>query len=167
MGVTADLAHTKSRMKQGAHDGKDPLVGLREVAPVRLVEGGQGPDDLGARLQRFVQDRTRMLAAISHDLRTPITSLRLRAEFIEDEEIRSKILETLDDMQRMAEEMLELLGVEDGCIHFEAKYGSRGPMPIEIRVDSPVSAVRRLAVMYMAARNDVPVTASITLLSSP
>jgi signal transduction histidine kinase len=47
-----------------------------------------------------------MLAAISHDLRTPITSLRLRAEFIEDEEIRQKILETLDDMQRMAEATL-------------------------------------------------------------
>jgi signal transduction histidine kinase len=47
-----------------------------------------------------------MLAAISHDLRTPITSLRLRAEFIEDEEIRTKILETLDDMQRMAEATL-------------------------------------------------------------
>ncbi len=34
----------------------------------------------------------------------------------------------------MAEEMLERLGVEDGCIHFEAKYGSRGPMPIEINL---------------------------------
>jgi signal transduction histidine kinase len=59
-----------------------------------------------ARLQRFVRDRTRMLAAISHDLRTPITSLRLRAEFIEDDEIRAKILETLEDMQRMAEATL-------------------------------------------------------------
>ncbi|MGH6945491.1 MAG: sensor histidine kinase, partial [Geminicoccaceae bacterium] len=58
------------------------------------------------RLQRFVQDRTRMLAAISHDLRTPITSLRLRAEFVEDEEARRKILETLDEMQRMIEATL-------------------------------------------------------------
>ena len=58
------------------------------------------------RLQRFVQDRTRMLAAISHDLRTPITSLRLRAEFVDDEETRAKILETLDEMQRMTEATL-------------------------------------------------------------
>jgi D-alanine-D-alanine ligase len=38
------------------------------------------------------------------------------------------------ELVNMAEEMLELLGVEDGCIHFEAKYGSRGPMPIEINL---------------------------------
>ncbi len=34
----------------------------------------------------------------------------------------------------MAEEILERLGIEDGCIHFEAKYGSRGPMPIEVNL---------------------------------
>ena len=56
-----------------------------------------------ARLRRFVDDRTRMLAAISHDLRTPITSLRLRAEFVDDEETRARILATLDEMQKMVE----------------------------------------------------------------
>src|SRR5690606_305184 len=40
------------------------------------------------------------------DLRTPITSLRLRAEFIEDDETRTRILETLDEMQSMAEATL-------------------------------------------------------------
>jgi D-alanine-D-alanine ligase len=38
------------------------------------------------------------------------------------------------ELVAMAEEMLERLGVQDGCIHFEAKYGSRGPMPIEINL---------------------------------
>lgn len=47
-------------------------------------------NDMQDRLTRFVRDRTRMLAAISHDLRTPITSLRLRAEFIEDEETATR-----------------------------------------------------------------------------
>jgi len=58
------------------------------------------------RLDRFVRDRTAMLAAIAHDLRTPITTLRLRAEFIDDDETRTKILETLDEMQAMAEASL-------------------------------------------------------------
>ena len=47
-----------------------------------------------------------MLAAISHDLRTPITSLRIRAEFVEDEENRNRIIKTLDEMQRMVEATL-------------------------------------------------------------
>jgi signal transduction histidine kinase len=58
------------------------------------------------RLTRFIQDRTAMLAAISHDLRTPITSLRIRAEFIEDEENRNKVILTLDEMQSMVEATL-------------------------------------------------------------
>lgn len=59
-----------------------------------------------SRIRRFVEDRTRMMAAISHDLRTPITSLRLRAEFIDDVEMREKIIATLDEMQAMTEAAL-------------------------------------------------------------
>lgn len=47
-----------------------------------------------------------MLAAVSHDLKTPITSLRLHAEFVEDEETRARILAALDEMQRMTEDAL-------------------------------------------------------------
>jgi len=53
------------------------------------------------RIVRFVQDRTQMLAAISHDLKTPITRLRLRAEFIEDDEQRAKMLADLAEMEQM------------------------------------------------------------------
>jgi len=58
------------------------------------------------RLVRFVADRTRMLAAIGHDLRTPITSLKLRAELLEDEEAKAKMLATLDEMEHMTEATL-------------------------------------------------------------
>jgi len=58
------------------------------------------------RLRRFVADRTRMLAAIGHDLRTPITSLKLRAELLDDAEARSRMLATLDEMERMTEATL-------------------------------------------------------------
>jgi signal transduction histidine kinase len=78
----------------------------------------EGPNDIrstvGAfnrmqiRLRRFLEDRTRMLAAIGHDLRTPITSLRLRTEFIDDAETREKFISTLDEMQGMAEAALSL-----------------------------------------------------------
>ncbi len=58
------------------------------------------------RLHKFVADRTQMLAAISHDLRTPITSLRLRAEMLDDEEARERMIATLADMQNMVEATL-------------------------------------------------------------
>ena len=58
------------------------------------------------RLARFVKDRTEMLASISHDLRTPITSLRIRAEFIEDVSLRNEMLVTISEMQLMVEATL-------------------------------------------------------------
>ena len=62
-----------------------------------------------ARLDRYVRDRTAMLAAVSHDLRTPITSLRLHAEFVEDAETKAKIVAALDEMQRMTEDALAFI----------------------------------------------------------
>ena len=61
------------------------------------------------RLDRYVRDRTAMLAAISHDLRTPITSLRLQAELVEDGDSRRRFIGTLDEMQRMAEDALAFI----------------------------------------------------------
>lgn len=58
------------------------------------------------RLRRFVDDRTMMLAAISHDLRTMLTRLKLRAEFIEDSEQQAKAISDLDEMQAMLDSTL-------------------------------------------------------------
>ncbi|MEN8218327.1 MAG: ATP-binding protein [Pseudomonadota bacterium] len=79
---------------------------LPESGPADIRQTTRAFNQMNQRLQRFVQDRTRLLAAISHDLRTPITILRLRAEFIEDTESRRKILATLDEMQAMTEAAL-------------------------------------------------------------
>lgn len=79
---------------------------LEEKGPREVLDTIRAFNDMQERLSRFVHDRTKMLAALGHDLRTPITTLRLRAEFIEDEETRQKILETLDEMFEMAEATL-------------------------------------------------------------
>ncbi len=82
---------------------------VAEAGPEEVRRTIHAFNEMQDRLRRFVADRTGMLAAISHDLRTPITTLRLRAEFIEDPEIRDKILETLDEMQQMTEATLAFL----------------------------------------------------------
>lgn len=96
-----DLATSAEKLGRG--EEQEPLTpsGPREVRALTSAF-----NDMQDRLTRFVQDRTRMLAAISHDLRTPITSLRLRAEFIDDDENRDKMIETLDEMAAMTEAAL-------------------------------------------------------------
>jgi signal transduction histidine kinase len=64
---------------------------------------------MNRRLQRYVGDRMHFLAAVSHDLRTPLTSLRLRAEFIDDEETRTRMLATLDEMTQMIDAVLSFV----------------------------------------------------------
>jgi len=78
-----------------------PVTGPREVREV--IEAF---NDMQQRIRRLIEDRTQMLTAISHDLRTPVTLLRLRAEFVEDEEERSRMLATLDDMETMISSVL-------------------------------------------------------------
>jgi signal transduction histidine kinase len=62
-----------------------------------------------ARVRAMIEDRTRMLAAVSHDLRTPITRLRLRAEEIEPEPLKRQIIHDLDAMRDMVHSALSFL----------------------------------------------------------
>ena len=80
---------------------------LPEAGPLEVRRTTRAFNRMQERLRRFVDDRTRVLAAISHDLRTPITSLRLRAELVEEEETRERMLATLEEMQRTVEASLE------------------------------------------------------------
>ena len=81
----------------------DPLA---ETGTGEVRRAARAFNTMQSRLQRFVQDRTQMLAAISHDLRTPITRMRLRAEFIDDDQQRDKMLSDLDDMEAMIKSTL-------------------------------------------------------------
>ncbi len=74
---------------------------LPESGPAEVATAAHAFNTMAERIRRFVGDRTQMLAAIGHDLRTPITRLRLRAEFMEDDEQRRKMLSDLDEMEAM------------------------------------------------------------------
>jgi len=74
---------------------------LPEDGPAEVATAGHAFNTMAGRIRRFVDDRTQLLAAIGHDLRTPITRLRLRAEFMEDEDQRRKMLADLAEMEAM------------------------------------------------------------------
>jgi signal transduction histidine kinase len=74
---------------------------LPETGPLEVAKAAHAFNTMAERIRRFVGDRTQMLAAIGHDLRTPITRLRLRAEFMEDDEQRRKMLADLAEMEAM------------------------------------------------------------------
>jgi signal transduction histidine kinase len=74
---------------------------MPEDGPREVRQAAAAFNRMQRRLRQFVLDRTRMLAAISHDLRTPLTRMRLRAEMVEDEEQRAKMLNDLHEMDEM------------------------------------------------------------------
>jgi signal transduction histidine kinase len=74
---------------------------LPETGPTEIVTAAIAFNTMAGRIRRFVQDRTELLTAIGHDLRTPITRLKLRAEFVEDDEQRTKILADLEELEAM------------------------------------------------------------------
>lgn len=74
---------------------------LDESGPREVRLAAAAFNKMQRRLKAFVEDRTRMLAAVSHDLRTPLTRIRLRAEFIDDDSVREKMLTDLQEMESM------------------------------------------------------------------
>ncbi len=83
----------------------------------------QGPDEIQdllrsfnrmqERITTFIQDRTRILASISHDLKTPLTSLMLRAELMPDSEDKTKLLSTINNMTKMVRATLDFARSEE------------------------------------------------------
>ncbi len=74
---------------------------MPEQGPTEVVKAAHAFNTMADRIRRFVRDRTFLLTAIGHDLRTPITRLKLRAEWMDDEEQRGKMLADLDELEGM------------------------------------------------------------------
>ena len=82
---------------------------LAETGPIEARAMANALNRMRNRIAGLLSDQTRMLAAISHDLRTPATRLRLRVEFVPGEELRERMLRDLDEMDAMLNEVLVFL----------------------------------------------------------
>jgi signal transduction histidine kinase len=83
---------------RGDRSARVPEEGAREMR-----EAAAAFNAMQAEISQFDAERMRMVAAVGHDLRTPMTSLRIRAEMVEDPDQRAAMIRTLDEMTVMAD----------------------------------------------------------------
>lgn len=101
-----------SRLAQAAEALGEDLESpaLPETGPVEVRQATGAFNCMQTRIRNLFDERTRILAAITHDLQTPITRMRLRAELMDDERLRDKLLADLDHMQTLVQEGLAYAG---------------------------------------------------------
>jgi signal transduction histidine kinase len=88
--------------------GKDMAAApLPETGTIEMRQASRAFNSMQVRLRNLIDNRTRLLASISHDLRTPLTLLRLRAENVADPNERDKMLSTIAEMNSMIESTLK------------------------------------------------------------
>jgi len=88
---------------------------LAETGPLEVAQAARAFNTMQSRLAAYLRERTQVLAAMSHDLKTPITRLRLRAELLEDPRLRDKFDHDLQEMESMVSSALDFLrGMDNG-----------------------------------------------------
>lgn len=139
------VSRAADNLGRGEDVAEIPLTGPTEVRDL-----ARSFNRMQARLTRFVSERTRMLAALGHDLRTPLTNMRIRAEMVDDDETRDSIVASVEEMQGMVEATLTfargLVGTEepelvdlrhyldDLCIAMPETVALLGPEGCELRL---------------------------------
>jgi signal transduction histidine kinase len=144
--------------RAASHLGRDiDYPPLAEKGPLEVRRAAQAFNIMKARLQRYIKDRARLLGAISHDLKTPVTRLRLRAEMLEDEELRGAFIKDLDEMQEMISATMDFMrGAEnpenvqmmDLCALLESIQGNQEAIGHAVTINGdfiPPCPVRPLA----------------------
>ena len=124
VGATAVAVFASSRMVRPlvflenavASVGPDgTMPELPEKGPAEVRATARALNTLSARLKRAMESRMRLVAAAGHDMRTPITRMRLRAEFVADEDEREKWLNDIDELERIADSAILLVREETGA----------------------------------------------------
>ncbi|MHB8494759.1 MAG: ATP-binding protein [Casimicrobiaceae bacterium] len=105
--VTRPLAVLATAADQLGRDIHHPP--LPEDGPLEVGRAARAFNTMQSRLIQFVDERTRLLTAMSHDLKTPLTRMRLRTELLEDTELRDRYEKDLVEMETMVTQTLEFM----------------------------------------------------------
>ncbi|HET7569319.1 MAG TPA: ATP-binding protein [Gammaproteobacteria bacterium] len=140
----------KAALKLGQDIHRPPLA---ETGPREVRRAARAFNAMQARLVRYIDSRVQLFTAISHDLKTPITRLRLRAELLDDPALREKITQDVAEMESMVGATLAFLRDADA-------YEAARPVDINALLHSlqadaedlgrPVSVTGRAAATYTA-----------------
>lgn len=146
-----------SRMAAAARAlGEDPARAPMDTSgPTEVAQAAAAFNQMQRRVAEHVAERTRILAAISHDLQTPITRLRLRAEMVDDGALRSRIQSDLDAMQGL---------VKEGLAYARSLDERTPPQPIEL---VPMLQALALDAQDMGWTVRVPGTGSARVMGNP
>ena len=99
--ITA-LAKVAERFGKGEEIDEFKPSGAAEIR-----QAGYEFDKMRKRIQRHLNQRSEMLSGISHDLRTPLTRMKLQTAFIKDKDIAYKLTEDINEMEKMLNEYLQ------------------------------------------------------------
>ncbi len=154
------LADAATRFGRG-----EPVASVPVSGPEELQRLTRAFNEMQDRIRRFVEERTQLLAALGHDLRSPLTALRVRAEMVDDEETRERLVASIEEMQQMVEATLSFargmadsepaetvdLGEYVGALC--AEMAEAGEDVTFVAAPGPVSARLRPAATRRALRN--------------
>ena len=144
----AQLADAAQALGAGQPHVEAPVSG-----PADVQRASSAFNAMAARLGRQLNRQRQMLWALSHDLRTPITALRLRADLVEDDALRQRLLGPLEEMERMTEQALALARAgasEEDRISVDLAEiartlcGELEDMGVNIKADAPTPAMANI-----------------------
>nr|WP_307731889.1 ATP-binding protein [Massilia sp. H27-R4] len=104
--TTRPLKQLAQAAKDLGNDINHPPLQLAGASEIRQASAAFNA--MQARIRQYIFQRTQMLAAITHDLQTPLTRMRLRLEKVGDSELRDRLVGDLSAMQEMVREGLDL-----------------------------------------------------------
>jgi two-component system, OmpR family, osmolarity sensor histidine kinase EnvZ len=97
-----NLARAAERFGKG-----EEIEEFKPSGAMEIRQAGHEFDKMRKRIQRHLNQRTEMLSGISHDLRTPLTRMKLQIAFINDKDLAKKLTEDIDEMEKMLNEYLQ------------------------------------------------------------
>lgn len=115
--VTAPLAKISAELDRS--DGVREDLVFAEAGATEVISLARALNGMRTRIREMVDTRTRMLRSVSHDLRTPLTRLRLRTERLDDAELRQVMIADIDRINALVDETLDYLRTDASGEAFE------------------------------------------------